>query len=372
MDEDGDGVCADEDVDDTNPNCGVEDIDGDGDGYCADHDCDDTSANCTSDCSDSDGNGTPDCRESCGAEPVPELITTIPISDSQSEPVRGLFVYNGYIYAIEYSTQGLFVIDISDPNNPVIVNNVSVVYPAAIYIDNNRAYVVTSIDDLIILDLTDPQQPSIISEFQFASPEFPVGIDIVVSGNYAYAADEESGLYKIDISDPTNPRVVGSATDYEDIPYTINNIAQNSTHIFMGVDGIAVVDKDSMDSFLALNSLGMRLTSTRIVFAKDNYVYGLEYNELDIVEVIDPADPYGLVLRGVLDGIDGDSLYVSGNYAYVAGENGLYIVDVSDIRNPALVTLFDLPARGVDIQVMGDYAYVADESGIEIIRLNCL
>ncbi len=63
------------------------------------------------------------------------------------------------------------------------------------------------------------------------------------------------------------------------------------------------------------------------------------------------------------------SVYVSRNYAFLAGGNeGLIIIDISDPRKPKIAGSYDTPGFAVDVYVSGSYAYVADgPNGLQII-----
>ncbi|NGX43622.1 MAG: hypothetical protein K940chlam7_01920, partial [Chlamydiae bacterium] len=65
------------------------------------------------------------------------------------------------------------------------------------------------------------------------------------------------------------------------------------------------------------------------------------------------------------------SVAVSGNYAYVAGDSGLQIIDVANVANPTLAGSYDTPGWAFDVVLSGNYAYVANEgSGLLIIDVS--
>ena len=65
-------------------------------------------------------------------------------------------------------------------------------------------------------------------------------------------------------------------------------------------------------------------------------------------------------------------LKVKNNTLYVAsGENGVKVLDISDIRNPEQIALIDTPgrARSIDVSADGKYIYVADDrDDLQIIQ----
>jgi len=94
---------------------------------------------------------------------------------------------------------------------------------------------------------------------------------------------------------------------------------------------------------------------------------------LNITDVSDPKDPVPL-LRGY-DGYRFDAfplaIEVTGNTAFVATENGLDLVDVTDPSSPIEVGSIDRPWVASDLVIEGDFAYVtAPESGLWIIDVS--
>src|SRR5260221_3632044 len=120
------------------------------------------------------------------------------------------------------------------------------------------------------------------------------------------------------------------------------------------------------------NASGPSLLDTRSVFVSGNYAYVASHgsNALEIVDITNPAAP--VHKSKIVDGAGGallnypNSVYVSGNYAYVAstGSNALEIVDIT---NPAIpvhkgsASLVDINGgQGPQsVYVFGNKAYVA-------------
>ena len=128
------------------------------------------------------------------------------------------------------------------------------------------------------------------------------------------------------------------------------------------------------------------LNNSYSIFVSGNYAYvaSAGSNALEIVDVSNPANP---VHKGsIQDGTGGAFLnnpygvFVSGNYAYVtsAGSNALEIIDVTDPANPihkssivdggGFVPCLSLPSS---VYVSGNYAYVASlgSNALEIVNV---
>ena len=97
------------------------------------------------------------------------------------------------------------------------------------------------------------------------------------------------------------------------------------------------------------------------------YVIGGDRGSLLIVDVSDPANLVGVSFYDPPGG-DGRGVAIRGNDAYVAaGEQGLFVVDVSEPAHPAEVG--HLPGRAWDVAISDSTAYVAGGDGqLNILR----
>ncbi|HEX7027691.1 MAG TPA: Ig-like domain-containing protein, partial [Gammaproteobacteria bacterium] len=68
--------------------------------------------------------------------------------------------------------------------------------------------------------------------------------------------------------------------------------------------------------------------------------------------------------------VQANDVALQGEYAYVAGSQGLYIVSLSDPENPGLVATLSLSASVIDLKVAGDYAYLLAGSGLVIADIS--
>ncbi len=75
-----------------------------------------------------------------------------------------------------------------------------------VHFQSEYAYIAAGISGLQILDLTDPENP-IITGYWDDNPGFAKSVTI--NGNYAYLADEKGGLRVINVSNPENPVEIG-------------------------------------------------------------------------------------------------------------------------------------------------------------------
>jgi len=117
----------------------------------------------------------------------------------------------GNDYLIGVGTEGVFVVDISNRTNPVVVGNVSLPQEPNVHIlaghpgaVSGGVVYVGADNRLYSVDISDPTNPVILDSISATQPT-----SIVTYGTYAYAAGRTSnwGLYAVNVSDPSDMKV---------------------------------------------------------------------------------------------------------------------------------------------------------------------
>ncbi|GAG71715.1 unnamed protein product, partial [marine sediment metagenome] len=142
--------------------------------------------------------------------------------------------------------------------------------------------------------------------------------NVFVDGNYAYMASGGPGIQIINISDPASPKLTGS----------YNTPGRDSDVFISG--GYAYVT----DEYVTSKTTG-----------------------LQILNISNPSNPtltgsYNIAPK------DANSVFVSGNYAFMADDDGLRVLDVTDPANPILAGLKSITYGFRDVYVSGSYVYV--------------
>ena len=331
----------------------------------------------------------------------------------------GIFVSGKYAYVTASSTyfdednpdveNGVEILDISDPTNPVHVGSImddettALKQPCGICVSGKYAYVAARREGVEILDVSDPANPAHVGAiFDDATTALSGAFGIQVSGKYAYVTSVwDKGLEIIDISDPSNPTHVGAITEADD---------EHGEYALVGAAGIHVSGKYA---YVASSSLGRDDVGLEILDISDPYnpthVGAIEDNETTAllgacyvrvsgryayvaatydhgVEILDVSNPSNPTHAGAIyDNYDADiklqfanDIHILGNYAFVSSREGkLEILDISDPSNPqhAFAITNEDPwekACAMNIQIVGKYAYLAmyDKKGVEIIDIS--
>ena len=298
----------------------------------------------------------------------PELVSFIPGSTSSHRDIKShenhIYIgteanypdpelYEQGEYYVE--PQGIQVIDMSDPSNPVEVNEWDGVVESHnimeadgyLYVigsqslfSNNGEVQAWGLDDLIILDLADPSNPIKVGGWSDG-----VYIhDVCIYEDILYGCDlYNDNMYAFDISDKTNPTVIAiwpgishahSCWVSEDGDTLFTGSETTGGHI-MSWDVSDLLNVTYLDSWLPDD--GENWSAHNVFVLGDRlyisyYVYGLQ--------VLDISDPSNLELAAFYDTFDQatESIYNGawGTYPFFGSNNviisdrrtGLYVVDV--------------------------------------------
>ena len=114
---------------------------------------------------------------------------------------------------------------------------------------------------------------------------------------------------------------------------------------------------------------GIALSDGYAYVAEDGFTSNgapVEYYMLRVVDIHSSAHPRTI---GSLD-VEGDpwSIAVSGSHAYVAGDHGLRVFNVSDPARPRAVEVFNNEIR--DVAVQDERAYLTDDTGLQVLDVS--
>ena len=364
-----------------------------------------------------------------------------------------LYVSGNYAYVVSTGSNALEIVDISDPANPVhkasITNGTggAILYAAdSISVSNNNAYITSySGSSLEVVDISDPSNPvhkvSMIDGMQGAIMRNPYGND--VSGDYVYATTLNNagtleileigtsipatnvtvvsptsisckfdlsnaivGPYDVVvtdttgrvgslangftiISDPSTPLTVSSIVPATGINTTTVSITTLSGTNFKSNATVLLTPVNSNPIHKGSITYGTGdalLEWPESVYVSGNYAYIASHDSwaLEIVNISNPASP--VHTSSIIAGTGGanlqcpNSVYVSGSNAYVACDcgNALEVVDISNPTSPTHKgSITDgtggaLLAGADNVYVSGNYAYITSpgDNALEIIDVS--
>jgi hypothetical protein len=130
---------------------------------------------------------------------APLRVGTIPLRDG----ARGMAIEGAKLY-IAGTEQGLVIVDISAPVNPVVLGNVTMGIAYNVFVVGSMAYLVTVEGALGIVDVSNASSPSVLGALVVGSR----GTDVAVAGDIAYYACPDSGLVLVNVSSPSSPEII--------------------------------------------------------------------------------------------------------------------------------------------------------------------
>jgi hypothetical protein len=111
----------------------------------------------------------------------------------------------------------------------------------------------------------------------------------------------------------------------------------------------------------------------------DNYLYGLDGTQLEVVDI--SAETHPVAGSSVQVSWDAQTLFPYNNHLFVGGRAGMYIFDLASPSQPALLGQYDHIQSCDPVVVEGDYAYVTlyggdgchvDTNQLEVINIKDL
>ncbi len=287
--------------------------------------------------------------------------------------LRSVAVDGDIAYLAAYGN-GFYAVDVN-PSSPTYLTTLDGVdtpgYALDVTVVGDIAYVADQYEGLQLIDVSDPEDLVIIGDVNTpGSAE-----QVTVVGNLAYVADNTTGLYVIDVSTPSNPKIIGF-WDTPDQAWGVTVVGDLAYVADCG-SGLQIIDVSN-------STIPQKMGSVDTIHAYDAAVVGnLAYvTDLGLMfsptglHVIDISNPTNPQIIGSVELPDLDAtreVVISGSYAYVADDDdgGLQIVNISTPSQPQVIGSTDTPGSAHDVKVVGGKAYVADfSSGLQVIDVS--
>ena len=284
---------------------------------------------------------------------------------STPDPVKGMAVDGNYAYAA--TGRQLKIFDVTDPISPVEVATHDTPGTAmAVTLAGSLAYVGNANYGVRIIDVSDPNEPFELGYFDTPS----VTRDVAVSGSYAYLAEGE-GLRILDVTDPTMPLQIAyhAGTDSAIGVAVVGDYAYIVYGAYGYLGGLEVVNVSNPAGPFRSGDYSL-VRVPRDVAVADGYAYVASDDGLHVIDVTNPVSmtQVSYVAADYAKGVA-----VTDDYAYLAGQNILKAVDISDPAALVLVASY-VPqlGDGYDIALDEGYAYVAATNGLHVLDMRTL
>ena len=326
-----------------------------------------------------------------------------------------VFVKANLAYVTSFSGNALVIVDLTLPAIPTEIGTLIdgqggalLNQPQSIFVSGNYAYVTTlSVGgSLEIIDVSNPLAPVHTGGLSNGQGGALLGnaSGVYVSGNYAYVANSGIGtngaLEIIDVSNPAKPKHVSALIDGGgSAPYlnTAFSVFVSGNFAYVGSWGSGALEIVDISNPLLPVHKGSLLDgggatppfikNPYSIYVSGNFAYVADnyWGALEIVDVSNPAAP---VHKGSLSDGGGVAPYlaspysvkVSGNYAYVVDNfyNALEIVDVTNPAAPVHKSSLTNGTGGAQLNgpysvfISGSHAYVASyrSNALEVVDVS--
>lgn len=344
----------------------------------------------------------------------PRQVDVIPMKDFLSFPgwphirdVQNSVAYSGTSFCdVCGCMSNVSIIDMSNPFDPVLISEFNA-GGSSINLDvfENRIYIAVSDGDFLILDIQDLTKPVKIGGLDMVGGVYSVeisdtfayldanglqivdisstndlqqvgstgfrsgcGSDVEVLDDYAYRLIGGGSLQMIDLADPTNPTIVGEYYSIEGC----GGVAVSPDFVY--ACGIYVIDPTHPIQLTRIESpkifYGTWIDSDLII--EDGFAFGSKVGDFGMMisDLSDPKEPVSVSFFPTVGFIE--AITTEGPHAYLAADDGIYSVDISDLTQPIQAGF--LPIENIDFgdsaRTLGDYLYVStSNAGLLIVDI---
>ncbi|MFQ6678178.1 MAG: T9SS type A sorting domain-containing protein [Fidelibacterota bacterium] len=198
-----------------------------------------------------------------------------------------------------------------------------------------------------IFNVSKPYSPIELGQIRITTSEnHGVAIrSLTVQGNYAYAATRAAGIYSVDVSDPWNPFVVGHIEKNSASLKDGYAISSNNETIFAAyTSGLWVVDATQVDSLKDHTFFPTSQYTNKVALRGDLAFVASGWSGLWILDISNPEQPERIAninMHGwTADVVVSDSFAYVVNWGWATGDTtrGLWVIDISDVQNPYIVS----------------------------------
>jgi hypothetical protein len=216
------------------------------------------------------------------------------------------------------------------------------------------------------VDVTDPQSPTVIGELVVDDRLSSIAVEL----NHAYLTGSVGGplggVRVVDISDPHNPTQVGEYIESDPFPPWVVDAAGGLVYVVQYGD-LSILDVSDPAAPALAGSWEPPSGSIRAGSVDGQMAYLATANHIYAVDVSDPAHPMAL---GPLPFDEIPRAVASvGDLVYLTTDTELVVIDASDPSAPAVVGSYSVVSATLGLlAVAGTTAYVADNSN-DLVRI---
>jgi hypothetical protein len=273
--------------------------------------------------------------------------------------VGGVWVEGNHCY---YTTgSGLKIANVQDPAIPWEEGSLPSIGGSDIYKLSYFLY----LPGFDIIDVSDSSNPTQISHLDL--PGWEEGVWANNPFGYAFVADHWEGLQIIDIHDPVNPHL-DTALLQADIAYDID-IHSSLAIIANYFDGLRIVDISNPSTPIEIGSYDTigQYPNFLTAVARDSFVFTGDWYFLSI-GITDPIHPILVGTTSIFN--TPEDMVLRDSLVYVAENYKFEVFNIARPNQPRLVGSCNLPDDAYGMCLKDTFAYIANQyAGLKIINV---
>ncbi len=246
-----------------------------------------------------------------------------------------------YIY-VNLLERGVLIYDNMNPRDPQRIGFIDIPGNVDMAVVGTIMYA-NSHDDLIVLDIEDPRAPREINRLSaLFSHRARFGAQ---QGEVAFRTGET--LMQL-LANPIQSLLNG-------------NSAGNMPRF--GITGGGIAGGMTMSAQSAAQVSGASMGGSMACFAiKGNYFYGIDTQDLVVLDIEDPKNPREAGVRSRV-GADIETVFIHEERLYIGAQDGMYIYSIANQAQPKREGVYRHTRSCDPVVVQGDYAYVTLRDG---------
>lgn len=268
---------------------------------------------------------------------------------------------------------GLWIFDFSNPEKPKAIANFNVgSFTSDVIVEDTLVYIVNQAiatnpaRGLFIINISDINNPKMLSHYVGNNTSQPNSITKAGDLVFITQAPTETNviLQIIDVKNLNEPKGLGIFQGN----YNARRTAVKDTLVFLATSngGLRIIDISHPNKPIELSNILNEVTGVAYHYP---YVYTSSF-EFSIININDPLNPFVVSSLHTHTGSFSVHLVVTNNYAYWA-EGVLGVIDISNPENPTQITTFQGKDVGRGVAVNhNSVLFAAQSQGVWILRNN--
>ena len=259
----------------------------------------------------------------------------------------------------------LLVIDVSNPNSPVLVTRFSDLNPTHEYLNPYVTGMAAS--GSLLCAMVHKSSGATMHVFDVSNPAVPVrvafgpsGVDVTLSGTTAYVSSGTTGFEIVDLTNPSAPQILAAV----DTPGDAQGIAVSGTLACVadGSSGLQVFDVSNPHNPILLGHAATTQKALKVAMIGSMAYVNEDSARVEVIDLSNPTAPVivgHVLVHGLLTGVvaRGVQVYVS-IHAIEHWRGGVEAIDVSDPGAPTIIGSQSTQGFANDIALSEGRVYV--------------